>query len=325
MEDPGSTQTKNGGPGPHHARQRRLSLWRVLGGLGRLLLAFGVLLLLFTAYLLWGTGLSEASHQHALRSQFDRALAAAPPSPARSTTSTTLPKGLAQELAAGVAPGEGQPVALLQIPKLDLEKIVVEGTGEDDLRLGPGHYGGTPLPGQSGNAAIAGHRTTYGAPFYNLDKLTQGDEVVATTLQGQFVYRVVKSEIVSPSDNSVLEHTNTPTLTLTTCNPRYSASQRLVVQAGLVSSVAPTPSQGSAASASRGRTRSAELAGTSGGWGGAVLWGLVTLALALGVRLAGHRVRGRLRWAVYGGGALPALVVLFFFFSHLSPLLPASF
>lgn len=325
MEDPGSTKTNNGAPGPRHARRRRVPYWRILGGLGRLLLALGVLLLLFTAYLLWGTGLSEASHQHALRNQFDRALASAASPPPSSSTSTTLPRGLVQELAAGDAPGEGQPVALVEIPKLDLQKVVVEGTGEADLRLGPGHYSGTPLPGQSGNSAIAGHRTTYGAPFYNLDKLSEGDEILTTTLQGRFVYRVIKSEVVSPSDNSVLGPTNTPTLTLTTCNPRYSASQRLVVQAGLVSSVAPSPSPGTAAPGSQVRTRSTELAGVSGGWGGAVLWGLVTLAVTTGVWLLSRRLRGRPRWVVYGIGALPVLVVLFFFYSQLSPLLPASF
>lgn len=325
MEDPGSTTTTNRPPGPRHTRRRRLSVWRILGGLGRLLLALGVLLLLFSAYLLWGTGLSEAGHQHDLRNQFDRALRAAAAPPPVSGTATTLPKGLAAQLAAGVAPDGGQPVALLEIPKLNLQKVVVEGTSEDDLRLGPGHYTGTPLPGQPGNVAIAGHRTTYGAPFYNLDQLHQGDDVVTTTLQGRFVYRVIRSEVVSPADNSVLESTNTPTLTLTTCNPRYSASQRLVVQAGLVSSVAPAPSGAAAAPTSRKGTRSADLAGTTGGWSAAILWGLLTLAGGTGVWLACRRVKGRTRWAAYAVGALPVLVALFFFYANLSPLLPASF
>ena len=82
--------------------------------------------------------------------------------------------------------------------------MVVEGTNTPDLRKGPGHYTGTPLPGQAGNAAIAGHRTTYGHPFYNLDSVKVGDPIVLTTLQGIFVYDTTKSFVVSPSDTTVV-------------------------------------------------------------------------------------------------------------------------
>ena len=101
---------------------------------------------------------------------------------------------------------------------------------------GPGHYTGTPLPGQVGNAAIAGHRTTYGHPFYNLDSVKVGDPIVLTTLQGIFVYDATKSVVVSPSDTTVLDNVIANQLTLTTCNPRFSASTRLVVQATLAHS-----------------------------------------------------------------------------------------
>jgi len=113
---------------------------------------------------------------------------------------------------------------------------VVEGTNTPDLRKGPGHYVGTPLPGQAGNAAIAGHRTTYGHPFYNLDSVKIGDPIVLTTLQGIFVYDATKSFVVSPSDSTVVDNVIANQLTLTTCNPRFSASTRLVVQAELVHS-----------------------------------------------------------------------------------------
>ena len=124
-----------------------------------------------------------------------------------------------------------------------MDKVIVEGTGTTDLRQGPGHYDGTPLPGQIGNAAIAGHRTTYGAPFYNLNELADGDPIVVTTTQGVFTYSVTRSLIVpcgdsncnDPADVAVIAPSTTPELTLTTCNPRFSSSSRLVVQATLTS------------------------------------------------------------------------------------------
>ena len=84
------------------------------------------------------------------------------------------------------------------IPKIGVDKIVVEGVGRNDLRKGPGHYPDTPMPGQPGNAAIAGHRTTYGAPFNRIDELEPGDEILVTTLQGPFTYEVTGTEIVTP-------------------------------------------------------------------------------------------------------------------------------
>lgn len=305
-----------------------VSIWTVLGAIGRLLLGFGILLLLFAAYMLWGTGLIEASHQAALRQEFDRALAAHPANlhtGATSTTSSTLPSGLSQQLAAGAAPGEGRPVAILQIPKLGFQKVVVEGTAEDDLALGPGHYRSTPLPGQPGNAAIAGHRTTYGAPFYNLDQLTAGDHIDVTTLQGRFTYVVRRTEIVAPSDVAVLDPTTTPELTLTTCNPRFSASQRLVVHASLLSTPAPAPPPPSATKPVPVHSDASGLAGSHAGWGGAALWG--TGALAVGVAAWGvaRRLPRSRRWLAYGAGVPPLLVLLFFFFSSVAPRLPASF
>ena len=111
----------------------------------------------------------------------------------------------------------------------------------DDLRKGPGHYPPTQLPGHEGNSAIAGHRTTYGAPFGELDQLQPGDQIVLVTVQGKFKYEVTDQRVVDPSEISVLDPSPDParpghdlaTLTLTTCNPKYSASQRLIVRAQL--------------------------------------------------------------------------------------------
>jgi LPXTG-site transpeptidase (sortase) family protein len=131
-------------------------------------------------------------------------------------------------------PAEGDPVARLQAPSIGLDWIVVSGVGVDDLKKGPGHYPDTPLPGQNGNIGIAGHRTTYGAPFFRIDELAVGDDIVLTALDGrQFTYKVTDQFIVSPSQTEVLAPSDTPILTLTSCHPRYSAKKRIIVQAAL--------------------------------------------------------------------------------------------
>ncbi len=141
------------------------------------------------------------------------------------------------ERAAAVPPPvlvEGDSAARIRIPRIGVDKTVVEGVTTDALREGPGHYPGTPLPGQAGNSAIAGHRTTYGAPFHRLDELQENDLIYVTTVQGSFVYRVAESLIVSPTDVYVLDATEDNRLTLTTCHPRYSARQRLIIVAELL-------------------------------------------------------------------------------------------
>ncbi len=127
----------------------------------------------------------------------------------------------------------------LEIPKIGVDEIVVSGVGVDQLKLGPGHFPETPYPGEPGNAAIAGHRTTYGAPFFALDELVAGDEIITTTALGRYVYRVSEITIVSPSDIGVLAPTDDSRLTLTSCHPRYSARERLIVSALLDPPIAP--------------------------------------------------------------------------------------
>lgn len=221
----------------------------------------------------------------------------------------------------GTVPTEGQPVGVIRIPKIGVNKVVVEGTATADLHLGPGHYPGTPLPGQPGNAAIAGHRTTYGAPFYNLNELVPGDPIFVTTTQGLFLYCVTHVLVVSPSDLAVVAPSPAPELTLTTCNPRFSASQRLVVQASLHTPPATIPDHPTQSRPPR--SSSSSLAGEQGSWTGALGWGLTCLAVGIGLwALARTRRRPGI---IYALGAVPLLVVLFLFFENLSPLLPASF
>lgn len=134
----------------------------------------------------------------------------------------------------------GKALAKLEIPRMGKEGgdalLVVPGVDLDSLQQGPGHYPDTPLPGQLGNAAIAGHRTTWGEPFARIDELVPGDEIIVTMLTGdRFVYEVASTEIVSPDDYYVVQTTD-PTvaeLTLTSCHPRWSARQRIAVHAFL--------------------------------------------------------------------------------------------
>ena len=133
----------------------------------------------------------------------------------------------------------GDSLTRIRIPALDVDTVVVEGITPSALRAGAGHYPQTPLPCESGNVAIAGHRTTYGKPFGNLDRLKAGDTIELTTPIGGCVYQLTKAPfIVAPDELSVLDATPDRTVTLTTCHPRGSAAQRLIVQATWVKTLA---------------------------------------------------------------------------------------
>ena len=138
-------------------------------------------------------------------------------------------------------PEGGEAVARIVIPAINMDEIVVEGTDVDALRKGPGHYSWTPMPGQPGNASIAGHRTTYGAPFANIGNLRPGDRITVQTAQGEFIYEVLAQDsptkgylIVSPDRVDLLRDKGSNLLTLTSCHPRFSNRQRIVVQAKLL-------------------------------------------------------------------------------------------
>ena len=277
---------------------------RLLSGVGRTLITVGVLLLLFVAYQLWGTGIRQAQRQTKLTNSFEAELAAAGitpiekndpgiatgttppplPSPADSViedptvatptvlgpvdpvgpsapapggttvvptsstaapvTSSTLPSVRAGR-SKMKAPKPGKAVGLLIMPRIRLRQLVVEGTATADLQTGPGRYSGTAYPGQPGNVGIAGHRTTYGAPFFNLQLMRIGDPIFIQTQQGSFRYDVIdacqpkcrgqSAFVVSPQNKTVLaDSPGDNILTLTTCHPQYTARQRLIVRARLV-------------------------------------------------------------------------------------------
>ena len=145
-----------------------------------------------------------------------------------------LPADPIPDAIAELSPLRGDPLGRIEIPALGLDWAVVEGTSAAELRKGPGHIPGTSLPGQPGNAVLSGHRTTYGAPFHRLDELVEGDEIIVETTIGRHRYRVVSLLVVAPGDTWVVNGRDGAWLTLTTCNPKYSSRQRLVVFAALV-------------------------------------------------------------------------------------------
>ena len=223
---------------------------------GRALVTTGLLMLGFVGYQLWGTGLSTAAAQADLKAQFAASLqttttVATTEVPVTSVTTTSVlnsdsptttlapePVGpTTTEVERQVIPefSSGDVVGQLMIPSIDVDFFVVSGVGVEELRLGPGHFTDTPLPGQLGNSAIAGHRTTYGQPFHDLDQLAAGDDIVITTVFGTYNYEVRDLKVVEPTDYGVVSTTDSTiaTLTLTTCHPKWSAAQRLIVSAEL--------------------------------------------------------------------------------------------
>ena len=248
-------------PPPHDWR------WYV-GNTGKILITFGLLIFAFVVYQLYGTGIETAAAQRGLRDDFEQMLAAAPPAPdtdapalspdggSQPTPTTAAPSSADGDDGAVVpAPGdsgpatatvapvpvaqqrlpsldEGAALAVLEIPSIGVDDVVVAGVETDDLKNGPGHFPETPLPGQLGNSAIAGHRTTHGQPFRNVDRLQPGDEIRVTTLDGLFVYRVTGTEIVTPDQRDVVVNQDDPTtahLTLTSCHPVFTARERIVI------------------------------------------------------------------------------------------------
>ncbi len=130
---------------------------------------------------------------------------------------------------------DGDPLTRIKIPSLGVDTVVVEGTSASALRAGAGHYPDTPLPCEAGNVAIAGHRTTYGKPFAELDRMKNGDVIILQTPIGSCTYEITRAPFITePTDFSVVANDPTKSiLTLTTCHPKGSAAKRLIVQATL--------------------------------------------------------------------------------------------
>ena len=253
---------------------------RVLGAIGRTLITAGIVVCLFVAFQLWGTNIQEARAQDSLRSDFDDTFSAAqdqlaafsggttidagstgddPAALPAPITTPTVPGGLDPDVLALFFPEDGDAVARIEIPSIGVDKIIVNGVQVADLRKGPGHYSDTAAIGTEGNTAIAGHRTTYGAPFNRIDELQPGDEIHVTGVLGRFTYRVMAPDdafaaelptvdaqgdghiIVRPSATWVLDDFADNRVTLTACHPKLSSRQRIIVAAELVAEPVAAP------------------------------------------------------------------------------------
>jgi len=231
----------------------------VIRGIGQTLITFGLVCLLFVVYELWVTDLFTAREQSHLSQEIHQQWKDAPtvePAPAAPGQSA------APFTPAAIEVSVGQPFAVLHIPRLaggdGYSRVVVEGVSQTQLAQGPGHYIGTAMPGEQGNASFAGHRVGRGSPFLDLDKLRPGDPIIVETADAWFTYRVLGDpatgsftgdpsgipgqEIVLPTQVSVISPTpDGPAggpatgayLTLTTCHPKFSAHQRLIIHARL--------------------------------------------------------------------------------------------
>ena len=210
----------------------------VLRGLGQTLITLGVVVLLFCGYELWFTGFYTQEQQQSLGKALDRTWAQAP---------KPVPHHPQQPLPYQV----GQGIGRIWLPTLgkDVHYVVVEGVGREDLKKGPGHYPDSAQIGAVGNVVISGHRTTYLAPFNRVDELKRGDAIVLETQTSWFTYTVTGESVVQPTAIEVTypvpgKPGAVPTqrlLTLTTCNPKYSAKTRLIVHAVLSGTLAKGP------------------------------------------------------------------------------------
>jgi sortase A len=344
---------------------------RILGGIGRVMIASGVLILLFVTYQLWGTGLRTDSYQNKLGDEFNRAAQAAKnkgsdrpavtlpgdetASGTNPTSPTTAPGGSTEGTpAAGdfPPPKPGNAIGQIKIPKIGVDFFMVEGVDLNYLAEGPGHFPGTPFPGQAGNAALAGHRTTWKAPFNRIDELVPGDKIEVTTIQGDFTYEVMPqpgstpeaplgNRIVTPTQTEILEQPpGQNSLTLMACHPKYSAAQRIIVVGKLVNAPAATTGKSEESKAAVNSIDQQKLITEEGGGnalsisaqpearGPAIVFSIVAGVIWLAAWFVARRWgswRQWQKWAVYAVALPIFLVPLFFAFENINHLLPAGY
>lgn len=215
---------------------------RATGVLGELMITAGVLILLFLGWQLWWTDVTANAAQASTVQVLERDFDATVGTGARPVTPTTVePRAHLTEVPLGRAFG------IVRVPRWgkDYARPVLEGTDHDVLTEGVGHYTGTAMPGAVGNFALAGHRTTYGRPFHDIDTLRTGDVIIVETRSSYLVYAVQRHVIVTPDHVEVIapvpQHVGQqPTerlMTLTACHPEFSASHRYVVFAKMVRAI----------------------------------------------------------------------------------------
>ncbi|MGB8362543.1 MAG: sortase [Acidimicrobiia bacterium] len=203
----------------------------------------GLLVFGYLGWLLFGTDVINSGVQTAASEKLIGRLAASDPTADSIDSDAYLgtaerPAGLPDTVSfyEEGQPASGESFGFLSIPEIGLEDVVMyEGVDTATLKNGPGHMPSTPLPGQPGNAVLSGHRTTYGRPFFDLDQLEPGDQITVETSIGVHTYQVTQVLVVLPTDVWVTDPRPGGWLTLTTCNPKFSARERLIVFAAMVS------------------------------------------------------------------------------------------
>lgn len=291
------------------ARSQRVN--KALDVVGKTMIATGLLLLSFVAYQLWGTGIAENRAQDKLAAQFRNTTTSSVATP----TTTPTP----------VVPKVGDIVGKLTIPSIKVSKWIIAGVGYKQLEKGPGLFAGSPLPGQLGNVAIAGHRTTYGAPFSRIDEIKEGDTIVIDTSIGSFIYEVNNApRIVSATDIDVVKTKDktVASLTLVSCHPKWTSKQRIIVTAVLQPKIAPLPT-----TTFEDTIENVEV--LNEGWFHDLSALPQTIGLALlliGIAIGASIIRrsGRSRWLVYPITTVIFLPVLFVFFGFITRLLPTN-
>lgn len=219
---------------------------RTLKATGWIMIGLGVLILVFLGYQLVGTNFLTARSQDLAQQTVEDHFVAAqeeievvdtlPPPAVEPGTPESPPTEDEPRVVhySEPTPEPGLGFGVMTIPKIGTELVLFEGVDRATLKKGPGHMPWTALPGQPGNAVVSGHRTTYGAPFFDLDLLEPGDEISVETALGIHTYVVRDSLIVSPTAVEVTDPKRGAWLTLTTCNPKFSARERLIISAELV-------------------------------------------------------------------------------------------
>jgi sortase A len=224
-----------GGPDrPSRARRAKRLLLSAGAVLGVLLIADGVLTIVWQEPI---SALQQSRDQAALRQDLTglQKTFEAAPKVARESADARMRRQALTLLRAHRPAGSA--LGSITIPKIGLKSVFVENTGHGALKKGPGHYKGTVLPGIDGTVGLAGHRTTYGAPFKRVNELGKGSRIIITMPYGRFTYKVTGRRITTPADaSSLISHPGTRRLVLTACHPLYSAAKRIVVSARLASS-----------------------------------------------------------------------------------------
>lgn len=322
------------------------------------MIAIGLVLLAFVGYQLWGTGFFTARQQDQLQTEFEEQFEKYRPviesqqtttTTEATDTSSTIPTSTTQNPATTPTtvitapidlpfPSLGSAIARLTIPKISSDYFVVQGVDLEYLKSGPGHFPQTPLPGQPGNVAIAGHRTTYGAPFNRLDELNPGDLIYVKTLQGDFTYKVDSHfnfatgqpeghYIVSPTEVSVLDPTIENRITLLACHPKFSAASRIVVTATLQGVPAPPTVQAPTEAVTDDASIDALADGDSSRWPWAIFWSLLSIGIGFAAWFAMKKknVHGWAKVGVWVGVAVVLVVPIYMAFENIASLLPASY